>query len=66
MGEGVVLPWVDVHCVIYETSFVCNGSQEISVEMEEGVQSICHRYMFIVAIYKTYLEYWFSRNICLI
>ena len=54
-------------CYIYMTHIWCNGFPEIYAQLEEWVGSICNRYMCIVlSIYVTYLEYWFSRDLCLI
>ena len=43
--EGGNVPWVYVHCAIYET-YLCNGFAEIYAQLEKsGGGSICHRYM---------------------
>ena len=34
LGGGVNLPWVYMHCAMYETW--CNGFPEIYVQLEEG------------------------------
>ena len=53
---GVNLPWVYVHCAIYMKLIWCNGFPKIYAQLEEGVGSICHRYMCIVLyISETYL-----------
>ena len=43
-------------CYIYMKLIWCNGFPEIYALLEEGVESICHRYMCIVLyIYETYV-----------
>ena len=48
-GWGVNLPWVYVHCAIYETYLVSWFSKDLC--SLGGGGSICHRYMCICAIY---------------
>ena len=43
-GGGVKLPWVYVHCTIYELIW-CNGFPDIYAWLKEGVGSICHQYI---------------------
>ena len=52
-GRGEVnLSWIYMCIVLYMMLLWCNGFPEISVQLEEGMGSICHRYMCIVLYMK--------------
>ena len=44
----VSLPWVDVHCAIYETYLGVMVFQRSMVDWRRGGGSICHGYMCVV------------------
>ena len=51
-GRGVNLPWVYVHCAIYETYLVWWFSRDLCLIGGGGRGSICHGYMCIVLYMK--------------
>ena len=64
-GWKFILPWVYVHCAIYETYLVQWFSTDLCSIGGGGGGSICHGYMCIVLyIYETYLVQWFSKHPC--
>ena len=63
-GRGFNLPWVYVHCAIYETYLVWWFSRDLCL-IGGGGRGVNLSWVYVhCAIYETYLVWWFSRDLC--
>ena len=62
-GGRVSLPWVYMHCAIYETYFVYWFSRDLCLIGGRGLGPVCHGYMCILLFMKLFGVLVFQRSV---